>query len=184
LPKRKDTVLITGGSGFLGSKLVAKLRDRFDVVSLDLKPAKDGPEPNLFVEIDLTSADGVKAALERVRKHAGGRIASVIHLAAYFDLTGEPNPKYEEITLQGTKRLLEAFNSFKVEQFVFASTMLVHRAAKPGGKVDEDQPFDPKRPYRASKVKTEKLIHHPASFHGRYCAPSSRRKVKGPTLEA
>jgi nucleoside-diphosphate-sugar epimerase len=158
LPKRKDTVLITGGSGFLGSKLVAKLRDRFDVVSLDLKPAKGGPEPNLFVEIDLTSADSVKAALERVRKHAGDRIASVIHMAAYFDLTGEPNPKYEEITLQGTKRLLEALNSFKVEQFVFASTMLVHRAAKPGGKVDEDQPFDPKLPYRASKVKTEKLI--------------------------
>jgi hypothetical protein len=39
------------------------------------------------------------------------------------------------------------------------------------------------RQYRAVERRTG-LIHHPASFHGRYCAPSSRRKVKGPTLEA
>lgn len=31
----------------------------------------------------------------------------MIHLAAYFDLTGEPNPKYDEITVQGTERLLK-----------------------------------------------------------------------------
>ncbi|WP_353643236.1 NAD(P)-dependent oxidoreductase [Mesorhizobium sp. WSM2239] len=163
MPKQKDTVLITGGSGFLGRALVAKLRDRFDVVSLDLKAAKAGPEPNLFVEIDLTSKESVKAALERVRKHAGDRIASVIHLAAYFDLTGESNPKYEEITLRGTEHLLQALGSFEVEQFVFASTMLVHRAAKPGERIDEDQPLDPKLPYRASKVQTERLI---AKRHG------------------
>lgn len=56
----------------------------------------------------------------------GGRIASVIHLAAYFDLEGAPNPDYERITVRGTQRLLRELQSFKVEQFVFASTLPVH----------------------------------------------------------
>ncbi|WEX11006.1 NAD-dependent epimerase/dehydratase family protein [Chelativorans sp. AA-79] len=158
MAEKKDTVIITGGSGFLGRALVAKLRRQFDVVSLDLKAAKGGPEPGLFVEIDLTSDDSVKAALERVREHAGNRIASVIHLAAYFDLTGEQNTKYDEITVRGTGRLLDGLQSFEVEQFVFASTMLVHQAARPGEKIDESRPLDPKLPYRASKVETEEMI--------------------------
>jgi nucleoside-diphosphate-sugar epimerase len=154
----RETIVITGGSGFLGRALVARLRDRFDVVSLDLKPAKGGPEPDLFVKIDLTSDESVKAAIERVRDHAGRRIASVVHLAAYFDLTGEPNPKYEEITLRGTERLIGALKKLQVEQFVFASTMLVHRAAHPGETIDEGRPLDPKLPYRASKIETEGMI--------------------------
>lgn len=94
----------------------------------------------------------------RVRKRFGDRIASVVHLAAYFDLTGEPNEKYEQITVRGTERLLRELKSFAVEQFIFMSTMLVHAAGKPGERIDEIRPFDLKFPYRASKAKTEQLI--------------------------
>jgi nucleoside-diphosphate-sugar epimerase len=59
-----------------------------------------------------------------VRTAYGSRIASVIHLAAYFDLTGQPNPLYDEITVHGTEKLLRALQSFEVGQFVFASSML------------------------------------------------------------
>ena len=41
-----------------------------------------------------------------VRERFGTRIASVIHLAAYYDFSGEPSEKYETITVQGTERLL------------------------------------------------------------------------------
>ncbi len=109
--------------------------------------------------IDLTSDASTEAALQRVRTAYGERIASVIHLAAYFDLTGEPSPKYDEITVRGTERLLRALQSFDVEQFVFASTMLVHAPGKPGQRINEESPLDPKLPYRESKIRTERLIH-------------------------
>ena len=67
-------------------------------------------------------------------------------------------PNYEKVTIRGTERLLKALREFAVEQFVFASTMLVHAPGKPGQRLDEDSPLDPKLPYRASKMKTEKLI--------------------------
>ena len=71
--------------------------------------------------IDLASEGGVKDAFERVRFAYGNRIASVIHLAAYYDLSGEPSPLYDEVTVQGTERLLRHLQEFQVEQFVFSS---------------------------------------------------------------
>jgi nucleoside-diphosphate-sugar epimerase len=82
----------------------------------------------------------------------------VIHLAAYFDLSGEPNPKYQTVTIDGTERLLHAFQAFELEQFVFASTMLVHAPGEHGKPIDEDWPLDLKLPYRESKILAERLI--------------------------
>ncbi|MCT9000289.1 SPW repeat domain-containing protein [Chelativorans intermedius] len=154
----KDVVIVTGSSGFIGTAVIEKLAGRFTLVGLDRYTPPNPPADAECVCIDLTSESSIKAAFERVRKGYGNRIASVIHLAAYFDLTGEPNPKYEEVTIRGTERLLRALEEFEVEQFVFSSTMLVHAPGKKGQPIDEDWPLDPKLPYRASKIETEKLI--------------------------
>ncbi len=108
--------------------------------------------------VDVTSDDSVQGGLARVRQGYGERIASVIHLAAYYDFSGEPSEKYEEITVRGTERLLRELKDFQVEQFVFSSTMLVHAPCEPGQRIDENWPLDPKWDYPKSKVKTEELI--------------------------
>ncbi|TCU07027.1 3-beta hydroxysteroid dehydrogenase/isomerase family protein [Rhizobium sullae] len=82
------------------------------------------------IEIDLTSDQSVAHAMAEVQKRAGDRIASVIHLAAYYDTTGEENPKYDAVTVQGTRRLLEALQKLETEQFAFSSTLLVHAPAQ------------------------------------------------------
>ena len=154
----KETVLVTGGSGFVGRTVIERLAGRFDVVCLDVKEPAALPAGATFVRIDLMTERGVDEALQQVRAIHGERIASVIHLAAYFDLTGEPNPKYEAVTIRGTERLLRALHAFKVEQVVFASTMLVHAPGERDRPVDESWPVDPKSPYRMSKLETEQLI--------------------------
>jgi nucleoside-diphosphate-sugar epimerase len=99
--------------------VVKKLAEHFRVVAFDCETS---PHPPIVAEcicIDLTADDSVAAALQRLRTAYGNRIASVIHLAAYFDLTGEPDPKYQEVTVKGTERLLRGFQEFGLEQFVF-----------------------------------------------------------------
>jgi hypothetical protein len=61
------------------------------------------------------------SGLRILREHHGTNIASEIHLAAYYDFFGEPSPKYDEITVRGTGRLLRLLRGtgFRVEQFVF-----------------------------------------------------------------
>jgi nucleoside-diphosphate-sugar epimerase/uncharacterized membrane protein len=151
-------VIVTGGSGFIGRALLAKLAGRYQIVTLDVSPPPELPCSVVAEDFDITSDESVKAALAKVRERFGDRIASVVHLAAYFDLTGEPDDKYGRITVRGTERLLRELQGFTVEQFVFMSTMLVHAAGKPGECIDENQPLDPKYPYRASKSTTEQLV--------------------------
>jgi nucleoside-diphosphate-sugar epimerase len=62
------------------------------------------------------------------------------------------------VTVRGTGRLLRGLQEFRVGQFVFSSTMLVHAPTEPGRPVDEDWPLEPKWDYPKSKVATERLI--------------------------
>ena len=162
-PDRSDLIVITGSGGFIGRALAARLSERFTVVGLDVVEEKGEHLPQT-IKVDLTSDRDVADALARVRASFGARIASVIHLAAYYDLSGLPNPKYDSITVEGTRRLLRGLQKgFEVGQFVFASTLLVHTPSEPGRRIDENWPLEPKWAYPASKAK-------PRSFCARSAA--------------
>jgi nucleoside-diphosphate-sugar epimerase/uncharacterized membrane protein len=156
----RPLVLITGSSGFLGQAMAARLVRHYRVVGLDTVQPKKPMEGIETVLVDLTSDDNVRNALTEIRRRFGARLASVIHLAAYYDLSGEPDPKYKSVTVEGTRRLLRALQRGfdRVEQFVFASTMLVHAPTQPGRAITEDWPLEPKWAYPQSKVETEQLV--------------------------
>ncbi len=149
---------MTGGSGLLGTDLVERLRHRYRVVVLDTAGDPESPSDVEFICTDLTSSSSVQRAVKRVAGTYGHHLASVVHLAAYYDFSGEPSPRYDEVTVEGTKRLLEALDSLAVDQFVFSSTMLVHEPTEPGEPIDATDPLDPSWPYPESKVETEQLI--------------------------
>ncbi len=153
-----ETILITGSSGLIGYPLSQRLADQFGVVGLD-RQGPPHPPPNVdCVSVDLTSDESVQDGLTYVRERYGDTLASVLHLAAYYDFSGEPSRKYDEITVKGTQRLLRALQAFRVEQFIFSSTMLVHAPCEPGQRINEDWPLEPKWAYPKSKVETETLI--------------------------
>jgi nucleoside-diphosphate-sugar epimerase len=154
----KETILITGGSGLIGSAATDKLAKFYNVVVFDVKEPPRLPFHAEWVEVDMTSDKSVEHGLDQVHHHYGEQIASVIHLAAYYDFSGEPSPNYEEITVRGTERLLRGLQRFDLQQFIFSSSMLVHAPCKPGEHINEDWPLDPRWDYPKSKVKTEKLI--------------------------
>src|SRR6266540_3365131 len=154
----KETIIITGGSGLIGSATIDKLNKFYNVVVFDVKKPPQLPSNAEWVEVDMTSDQSVERGLDEVRHQHGDHIASVVHLAAYYDFSGEPSPKYEEVTVRGTERLLRALREFEVEQFVFSSTMLAHAPCKPGERIKEDRPLEPKWDYPKSKVATEELI--------------------------
>ena len=89
----------------------------YNVVGFDRAGPPYPPVDVECVSVDLTAADRVRRALARVRHAYGLRLASVIHLAAYYNFSGEPSPLYDEITVRGTARLLRALHrmAFEVE---------------------------------------------------------------------
>jgi nucleoside-diphosphate-sugar epimerase len=157
----RKVVLITGSSGLLGTALSRKLSTHFHVMGLDRAPARNGA-PAQHVYLDLSSLDSLDTALKFVQATHGTRLASVVHLARYFDYSGRPNPLYEKVNVQGTEALLFALKRFDVEQFVFASTMLVHAPTEPGLALNEGSALGPRWVYPESKLNAEELIrqHH------------------------
>lgn len=157
---KDDIVLITGSSGRIGTALMQRLRKRFDnVVGFDRNVPAPPPPDCVAIPVDITSDESVREGLRILREHHGTHIAAVVHLAAYYDFLGKPSPKYEEITVEGTRRLLRGLREgFAVEQFIFASTMLVHRPGEPGVFITEDSPIGPTWAYPESKVRTEEVI--------------------------
>ncbi|MEX2551814.1 MAG: NAD(P)-dependent oxidoreductase [Actinomycetota bacterium] len=153
-----QVVLVTGSSGLIGSALVRRLAETYRIVGFDRKGDPHPPKEAECVCLDVTSDESVEAGLARVRYAYGNDIASVVHLAAFYDFSGEPSPLYEEVTVRGTERLLAGLQGFNVGQFLFSSTMLVHRPAQPGQRIEEDWPLEPTWAYPQSKVATEKLI--------------------------
>src|SRR5919198_6390134 len=154
----RETILVTGSSGLIGSAVVKRFAGPFTVIGFDTKRPQHLPPTVNFVEVDLSSDESVGRSLRNVRERHGPQLASVIHLAAYYDFSGEPSPKYEEITVRGTGRLLRGLQRFHVEQFVFSSSMLVHAPCEPGEHINEDWPLDPRWDYPKSKIETERLI--------------------------
>lgn len=157
----KNIVLITGASGRIGSAVMQRLTGRFsDVVGLDRKAPSPPPPDCVHIPVDITSDESLREGLRILREHHGTHIAAVVHLAAYYDFLGKPSPKYDEITVEGTRRLLRGLREgFAVEQFIFSSTMLVHQPGEPGVFLTEDSPIGPTWAYPESKVRTEAVIH-------------------------
>ncbi len=154
----KKVVIITGVCGRIGSQVVKRLKDKYTVIGFDLVSCSLPGQDKLFA-VDLSSDESVKRAFAEIKREYGTHICSVIHLAAYYSFSEKSSPKYEQITVKGTERLLDHLKDFQVEQFLFTSTMLIHAPTMPGKPITEESPIAPTWDYPLSKVHTEELIH-------------------------
>jgi UDP-glucose 4-epimerase len=117
-------VLVTGGSGFIGSHVVDKLRDQgHEPVIYDLRPSPWHAEGSVETVLgSITDREAIRTALtER-------RIDAITHLAAVADVNdvhAEPG-NAEEINARGTAAVLEAARVAEVQRVVYASTIWVY----------------------------------------------------------
>jgi UDP-glucose 4-epimerase len=170
----KKLVLVTGSAGRIGSEVARRLGENYQIVGFELLRAIYASDNEELVPLDVSSEESIHQAFKHIEAFYGKKIASVVHLAAYYSFTDQKYSKYNKITVQGTKNLLKALQSFEVEQFIFSSTMLVHKATKPGKKLTEDSPLDGNWAYPKSKIETEEVI---AKYRGKI--PSVVMRISG-----
>ena len=167
-----DTILITGGAGFIGSHLGELLMVRGDrVVALDnlndyYDPAiKRGKLAILgrsdrfsFEEGDIRDRDNVRRILDEYRPDA------IVHLAAMAGVRPsiERPVLYADVNVRGTAILLEEAVQRKMERFVFVSSSSVYGERKNAPFSESDRVDFPISPYAATKKAGELLCH---TFH-------------------
>ncbi|MGH3010195.1 MAG: NAD-dependent epimerase/dehydratase family protein, partial [Gaiellaceae bacterium] len=135
-------VLVTGGSGFIGSHVVDKLRERgHEPVIYDLRPSpwhtgEDGAAPVDTVLGSITDREALERAL-----HSCDAVAHLAAVADVNDVHAEPEDA-ERVNARGTVAVLEAARRAGVKRIVYASTIWVYSDCEPE-EVDEDTLLPP-----------------------------------------
>jgi len=148
-------VLVTGGTGFLGRRLVARLqREGHHVICLARSPASEASLRSMGVET-------LRGDLDAPRTLKLSTIDAVVHAAAHFRLAGPRHPFFKT-NVRGTKALLAAAKKAGVRHFIGigAAAVVMDNRGSALDNVDESAPTFPRSfsAYIASKAQAEKLV--------------------------
>src|SRR5580700_9648928 len=185
VPDMKNTILVTGGAGFIGSNFILQRmeRDSASVVNLD-KLTYAGNLSNLetiaderryeFVRGDIADRGLVLDLLKRRKPQA------VVHFAAesHVDRSIRGPDDFIRTNVDGTFALLEEVRSFWGDlaerekqdfRFLHVSTDEVYGSLGPADPAfSETTPYAPNSPYAASKAASDHLVR---AYHHTYGLP-------------
>ena len=155
-------LLVTGGAGFVGSALAARLaEDNEVVVADDLSKGRREAVPAAaeFVEADLTDPDAVAGVVT-------DDLDAVFHLAAASKSVDTERPREQfEANTAITYNLLERMDEVGVERMAFTSSSTVYGEA-PRPTPEDYGPLEPISVYGAAKLAEEGLCSTYAHTHG------------------
>lgn len=156
MQNQQPILLITGVSGRIGQALARRAAGTYRILGLTHRqPSGEFPHGECL-QVDFGSEQRLRGLGEEIARRFGERIASLVHLAAFYDFSGEDDPRYREVNVEGSERLLRVLGrTLRLEQFLFSSTMLVHPPCRPGERITEDWPLEPHWPYPRSKAEAE-----------------------------
>lgn len=152
-------ILLTGGSGYLGSILTRKLlENKHQVRILDNFLFGKGTLSDVLKNKNLELVEGDVRDLAAVSKSLKD-IDVVVHLASIVGTqSSELDPKTSiEINYLATRNIADLCKLYKIKQFVFASTCSVY-GAQPNSLISENSEVNPLDSYGQSKFQSERAI--------------------------
>jgi nucleoside-diphosphate-sugar epimerase len=149
-------VLITGGTGFIGSRLALKCLEKNDEVRILAQENTDAEIENrkLIEKAGAAIISGTVTDKVKVAESVQG-IDIVYHLAAIQHEMNIPDKVFWDVNVTGTKNVLEASVESGVKRFVHGSTIGVYGSME--GEINEGSPCNPDNVYGITKLEGERL---------------------------
>ena len=141
-------ILVTGGSGRIGSLLVEGLLKKGERVRV-LDKREPGVKPTEFVEGSLSNIKTLHYALRGVD--------TVYHLAASIDYEASMG-EMRRRNVEPTRRLVRMAQDWPIAQFIFVSSTSVYGVQKKGEKLTEKSECKPLNNYGRSKLECEQIL--------------------------
>lgn len=157
----KNTALVTGGCGFIGSHLVDLLIENGYKVRI-IDNLSNGNLNNLIQHKTNHNLEFIEVDIRNLNKKTNffKGIDIVFHLAGIGDIVPsiEHPQQYMDINVQGTVNVLENSRNANVKRFVYASSSSCYGLTS--GITDENHPINPQYPYALSKNLGETVAFH------------------------
>lgn len=156
-------VFVTGGSGFIGARLVESLTDGgYSVRALTRRPTEPLPgfDDSKCSPLDHPNVEQVKGDvtdIESLRRGVDG-CRYIFHLAGYAKNWARNPQTYDDINVGGLKNMLDVARDAAVERIVWTSTVVTFGPTEPDEVGDETRRRDPATcltEYEASKYRAE-----------------------------
>ncbi len=149
-------VLITGGTGFIGSRLALRCLERGDKVLVLSKTNTKVEESNRQF-LESKGAEFFLGSLldKDLLDRALPGVDVVFHLAAVQHEMNVPDKKFRDINVEGTRILLDACLRHGVKRVIHGSTIGVYGRLQ--GVIDENSPCLPDNIYGVTKLEGEQL---------------------------
>lgn len=139
-----NSLLITGGTGFLGKNIVPDLKGKYDITLCGITLKDD-------IKVNLAKAVPKLPQKYDVVFHAAGK-------AHVIPKTEEEIQAFYDVNLQGTKNLCAALEKVGVpKSLIFVSTVAVY-GCEEGENIDEKHPLNGNTPYALSKIQAEQFL--------------------------
>jgi dihydroflavonol-4-reductase len=149
-----ETILVTGGTGFLGRHLVGALCRRGYALRVLTRHPQRAAWLSRYPRVTIVEGDLQRP--QTLRGLAQG-CQAVVHAAGLFSMWSGAGDFYAT-NVQGTAELIEESLRASVERFVYVSTIAVVGKPIPGRVIDEQHPTDPQDDYQRSKLEAERRV--------------------------
>lgn len=151
-------ILITGGTGFIGSRLALRCLERGDSVRVMGQENNSAEAENRRL-IESRGAEIVLGSVTEKDKlsEAVRGVDLVYHLAAAQHEANVPDQHFWDVNVTGTRNILEASVAAGVKRFVHGSTIGVYGSMLKG-EIDESSPVKPDNIYGVTKLEAERLV--------------------------
>jgi dihydroflavonol-4-reductase len=151
-------LLVTGGTGFIGSHLAAEGRRRgAEVVVLGLTDRPEEAANTRYLEAQGVEVVSGSITDRELCAQAARGATHIFHLAVAMREGGKSDEFFEAINLDGTRHLLEVAARERVERFVYCSTIGIYGHRVPGIS-REESPLAPGNIYERTKVAAERMV--------------------------
>ncbi len=154
-------IIITGATGFLGNRLVKYLHRKYRIFALGRRTpekARTFQSPNVhWFQVDIGHFDPLREVFSQIREMGGAEL--LLHLAGYYDFTGEDHPEYTHTNVIGTRNVLELSVPLELKRFFFTSSVAACPFPEAGQTITEETPPTAPPPYSQSKRKGEEMMY-------------------------
>ena len=151
-------VLITGGTGFIGSRLAYRCKQRGDevVILAQVNTAAEKENTDELKQQGFNIVVGGVSEKDKVDQAVNG-CDVVFHLAAAQHEANVPDQHFWDVNVEGTRNLLDASIKANIKRFVHGSTIGVY-GVEMQGELSETSPLKPDNIYGVTKKAGEELV--------------------------